>query len=177
MSQKLTDRAAIALELEAAQAAFCALVDGANPEDLARQSNGTRWTNRQLLFHMLFGYRVVRVLVPLVKVVSRLPPSIGRGYAALLDIGTRPFNFINYWGSVLGSRLYSDRSMIPMFDAEIRALRRRLDREPEESFGRSMAYPIRWDPFFKDTMTLEDVFHFPTRHFEFHRRQLTIGMS
>jgi hypothetical protein len=67
--------------------------------------------------------------------------------------------------------------MISMFDAEIRALLRRLDREPEESFGRSMVYPVRWDPFFRDTMTLENVYHFPTQHFDFHRRQLTLGSS
>ena len=67
------------------------------------------------------------------------PPFIGRGCAALLNAGTRPFNFINYLGSAMGSRLDSDRSMTPKFDAEIRAMRRRLDRESEESFGRSMA--------------------------------------
>ena len=37
-----------------------------------------------------------------------------------------------------------------------------------------MAYPVSWDPFFRDTMTLEDVYHFPTQHFEFHRGQLTL---
>jgi hypothetical protein len=36
---------------------------------------------------------------------------------------------------------------------------------------------MRWDPFFKDTMTLADVYHFPTQHFEFHRRPLTLGSN
>ena len=27
---------------------------------LTHASNGTRWTNRELLFHMLFGYLIVR---------------------------------------------------------------------------------------------------------------------
>jgi hypothetical protein len=173
----VTDREAIAVELEGAKATFHALVESASPDDLLRQSNGTRWTNRELLFHILFGYLVVRALLPLVNLMSRLPVSIGRGYASLLDAGTRPFNFVNYWGSVFGSRLYSDQRMIPKFDAAIKALQRRLDREPEESFSRSMAYPARWDPFFNDTMTLEAVYHYPTQHFEFHRSQLSLGRS
>jgi hypothetical protein len=35
----------------------------------------------------------------------------------------------------------------------------------------SMAYPVRWDPYFRDVMTLVDIYHYPTQHFEFHRRQ------
>jgi hypothetical protein len=37
-----------------------------------------------------------------------------------------------------------------------------------------MHYPTRWDPFFTPYMTLADVYRFPTRHFDFHRRQLTL---
>lgn len=35
--------------------------------------------------------------------------------------------------------------------------------------------PTRWDPFFTDYMTLADVYRFPTRHFHFHRHQLSFG--
>jgi hypothetical protein len=38
-----------------------------------------------------------------------------------------------------------------------------------------MHYPTRWDPFFQDFMTLADIYRFPVRHFDFHRRQLTFG--
>ena len=31
-----------------------------------------------------------------------------------------------------------------------------------------------WDPFFTDSMTLEAVYRYPTKHFDFHRRQLTL---
>ena len=37
-----------------------------------------------------------------------------------------------------------------------------------------MHYPVRWDPFFKEFMTIADIYHFPTQHFGFHRRQLTL---
>ena len=29
---------------------------------------------------------------------------------------------------------------------------------------------------FKDVMTLADLYHYPTQHFEFHQRQLTLGL-
>ncbi|MCT7351347.1 hypothetical protein N4P33_04080 [Streptomyces sp. 15-116A] len=37
-----------------------------------------------------------------------------------------------------------------------------------------MCFPTRRDPFFKDVMTLEELYHYPTQHFDFHRGQLTL---
>ncbi len=123
---------------------------------------------------MMFGYMVVRALLPLAKFVSRLPKPVGRGLAAVLNAATSPFNVINYWGSRGGSRTYRPQRMVSKFDAVITALERRLVAEHEANMGRSMPFPTRWDPFFKDTMTLADVYHYPTQHFDFHERQLTI---
>jgi hypothetical protein len=36
-----------------------------------------------------------------------------------------------------------------------------------------MHFPVGWDPYFKDTMTVADVYHYPTQHYDHHRRQLT----
>jgi hypothetical protein len=38
-----------------------------------------------------------------------------------------------------------------------------------------MCFPVKWDPFFRDRMTLADVYHYPFQHFEFHGRQLSRG--
>jgi hypothetical protein len=35
-----------------------------------------------------------------------------------------------------------------------------------------MSFPTRWDPFFKETMTLADVYAYPVAHFDFHAAQL-----
>jgi hypothetical protein len=168
------DRQAIRAEFEGARATFHALLDSVSEEELARPSNGTRWTNGQLLFHMLFGYMVVRALLPLVKVINRLPDS-GRAFAAALNAATRPFDVINYWGSCGGGRLYSTERMGRKFDAVIAALERRLAAEPEANMERWTVFPTRWDPFFKAKMTLSDVYHYPTQHFDFHQRQLTLS--
>ena len=57
------DRQVAHAELERARTEFAALVERAGPGDLRRPSHGTRWTNEQLLFHMLFGYLIVRTLL------------------------------------------------------------------------------------------------------------------
>lgn len=151
-----------------------ALLQGAAPADLDRRSDGTRWTNEELLFHMVFGYMVVRALLPLVHVVSRLPRPVGRAFAAVLNAGTRPFDVVNYWGSRAAARVYNRRRMSQKLDKTIAALSRRLERETSQSLARSMPFPGRWDPFFTTLMTLNDVYAYPTLHFDFHARQLSL---
>ena len=38
-----------------------------------------------------------------------------------------------------------------------------------------MHFPTRWDPFFKPYMTMFELYHYPSQHFEFHKRQLELG--
>ena len=51
--------------MELARGTFKAMVATASPSDLRRTTIGTRWTNQQLLFHMLLGYMVVLRLLRL----------------------------------------------------------------------------------------------------------------
>ncbi|HEX6358682.1 DinB family protein [Actinophytocola sp.] len=168
------DREAIHQEFEQARASFHRLVADADEVGLRRPSNGTRWTNRQLLFHMLLGYLIIRALRRLLLLFDRLPDAVSRGYARLLDKATRPFDTVNYLGSRFAGNTLSTRRMEVMFDHVIEKLHRRLDAESDADLARGMHYPTLWDPFFADHMTLADVYRFPTRHFEFHRRQLTL---
>jgi hypothetical protein len=69
------DRRDIDAELERVTADFHRLLDSATGAELGMPTNGTKWTNKQLLFHMLFGFIVVRALLPLVKGFGRLPPA------------------------------------------------------------------------------------------------------
>ena len=171
------DRHAVHQDLERARAAFHELHAQATSADLKRRSRGTRWTNQQLLFHMLLGYLIIRALGNLVRLFGRLPPGVSRAYAAALDAGTRPFDVANYLGSWAGGTVLGRRGQTALFDRVIAALHRRLDAETDADLARGMHYPTRWDPFFTPFMTLADVYRFPTRHFDFHRRQLTLEAS
>ncbi|HYP44174.1 MAG TPA: DinB family protein [Propionibacteriaceae bacterium] len=171
-----SNRQAIHDEMEQACVAFRQLVAKATKADLARQSAGTRWTNRQLLFHMLFGYLVVLRLLPLVRVFGRLPDAASRVFASALESATKPYHMVNYLGSYGGGTVITPERMVAWLDRVAQTLHQRLDAETEDSLQRRMHFPVDWDPFFKDTMTLEDVYRFGTQHFEYHRAQLTLGI-
>jgi hypothetical protein len=162
----------IDVEMRRAQAEFHQLIISASPDDLQRLTDGTRWTNRQLLFHMVLGYGVIRTLLPMVRVLGSLGHS--RGFAATLNAGRHPFHWINYVGPCIAARLLTLRATTALLDRTIGSLRRRLAVETERSLALSMHMPTDWDPYFIPTMSVLDVYHFGTQHFDHHRRQLTL---
>jgi hypothetical protein len=170
------DRSEIAADLERARVEFHRLLaEAERNEAWTKPTRGTRWTNEQLLFHMVFGYMIVQRLLILVKVLSRLPESISRGFARVLNAATRPFDVINYYGSCAAALVYNRHRMGTKMDRVIASLRRKLAGESDDALHRVMFFPKRWDPFFKDYMTLEDVYRYPGQHFDFHARQLTLS--
>ena len=168
------DRRAIAAEMVQARQTFHRLLDHATDADLRRRSNGTKWTNEQLLFHMLFGYLVTRAVLVIARILGRLPNGASRAFARLLGTAHRPFLLINYLGSCAGARIIPYSHMRNRFDRVITALQASLQGEPDAALRRGMYYPTTWDPFFADYMTLADLYRYPTQHFNYHRQQLTL---
>jgi DinB superfamily len=169
------NRKSVHAELDLAVAALRTLVVPASSAELRRRSAGTRWTNQQLLFHMVFGYMIVNALLPLVRLFGRLPDTFSRAFAALLNAGRRPFHVVNYLGSCAGSLVFRGPRLVRRMDRTVAALHRKLEAETQETLARRMHFPVDWDPFFTDQMTLLEVYHYGTQHFEFHRQQLTLG--
>lgn len=175
MSAPAPSVAEIHAELDRVRAEFRTLVARARSEELARQSDGTDWTNRQLLFHMLFGYLIVRNLRVIVRVVARAPDRVQRGFAGALDATTPVFHKVNYWGSCAGAMLVTPARADAWLGGVIASLHRHLDHESDEALRRRMRFPSRWDPYFAERMGLAEVYHYATVHFDHHRRQLTLG--
>jgi hypothetical protein len=169
------DRQATHAELERARTTLHDLASGASRADLRRRTSGTRWTNEQMLFHMVFGYMVVLRLLWLVRFFGRLPDGYSRRFAHALNAARRPFHVVNYLGSCGGALAFHGPRVEAQADRVIAALHRRLDRESESSLVRRMHFPVDWDPFFRDTMTLADVYRYGTQHFDFHAHQLTLA--
>src|SRR3954454_9187486 len=113
------DRQSVHAEMEQARATFHALVSQASPPALARTSEGTRWTNQQLLFHMLFGYMIVRRLLPLVRTLGRLPDGYSRRFARMLNATTKPFHVVNYLGSCGGALVFRGAGLTRKFDRTV----------------------------------------------------------
>lgn len=162
-------------ELRVARDDFRLLLDGATSAELRAATSGTRWSNEQLLFHMLFGYLLIRNLLPLVRAFGLLPRSWSRGFAAMLNGATRPFHVINYVGSLGGARLFGHARMERLMDRLVASLIRSLNDASPTQLDRGMHFPVGWDPYFRDFMTLGDVYHYATQHYRHHRKQLTLS--
>lgn len=161
-------------EMERARATIQTLIATASRADLRRRTQSTRWTNQQMLFHMVFGYMIELRLLPLVRFFGRLPDWCSRAFSGVLNAGTRPFHVINYLGSCGGAMVFHGPRLTRLCDRTIDALHRRLDNETDQTLVRVMYFPVDWDPYFRDTMSLLDVYHYGTQHFEHHVRQLTL---
>ena len=167
----------IPADLERARSEFRRLLAEAEHNDAwIRPTRGTRWNNEQLLLHMLFGYMLVQRLLLLVHLLGRLPEPVSRLFARILNAATTPFHPINYYGSCAAAVYYNRRRMGAKLDRVIAAIDRKLAMETDESLRRGMHFPTGWDPFFADYMTLEDVYRYPGKHFDFHARQLTVDV-
>jgi hypothetical protein len=174
MSEELIDRAALAADLERARTDFHGLLAATMDDDWNKPTSGTRWTNEQLLFHMVFGYMVVLRLLVLLRMFGYLPDGVSRAFAHLLDSATSPFHVINYYGSCAAALVFNRNRVGRQMDRVVDKLQRKLAGENDDAFRRGMHYPPRWDPYFRDYMTLADVYGYPGRHYDHHRRQLTL---
>lgn len=170
------DRQVVHEQWEHDRATLHHLVAVATATDLGRQSQGTRWTNQQLVFHLVFGYQIARVLLVLARVFGRLPVSVSRSFAAVLNVATPPFHVVNYLGAC-GGGLIGPRRAAKWLDHIIASLHRSLDRVGDAELARGMHYPTRWDPFFQSFMTLADIYRYPAQHFAFHQQQLTLASA
>ncbi len=95
-------------------------------------------------------------------------------FAAALNAGTRPFHHISYPGGVGGALVFHGPRLTRRLDRTIHRLHRRLDTDSDAALARRMYVPVGWDPFFRDTMTLEEVYRCGAGHYDFHRAQLTL---
>lgn len=177
MSSRIPDRATLAGDLERARSDFHQLLTAVKDDEWAKPTSGTRWTNEQLLFHMVFGYMVVQRLLILVRLLGHLPDWISRWFAKTLNATSRPFHVINFYGTNLAAVVYNRNRMGPKMDRVITALQRSLLRRGDLALARGMHFPTGWDPYFHGFMTLADVYRYPGQHYDHHRGQLALATS
>ena len=104
------------------------------------------------------------------------PIGLSRAFAALLNAGTRPFHYDQLCrgpsgahGSLVtrgwsASSIASSAGLVTSHDAP----------ERRRAWPGACTSPTRWDPYFRDYMTMADVYHYATQHYGHHRRQLTL---
>lgn len=82
---------------------------------------------------------------------------------------------MNYLGSVGGGQVLTPIGMARLLDRTLTSLHLHLEAEHDANLACAMHFPTQWDPYFHDRMTLADVYHFGTQHFQHHQRQLRLG--
>ena len=146
------DRQAIHAELELARGTFQTLMATASPAALGRRTTGTKWTNQQMLFHMLFGYLIVLRLLRLVGCFfdgsvtgtssgfaqsQRRNPALSRRQLPRRSAAVR-------WVSA-APRLAANSLTAPPSAAPHRL----SDDETDETPRGGMHFPVGWDPYFR----------------------------
>lgn len=163
-------------ELEWLREDFDRLIAGAADARLDARTIGTRWTNREMLFHLWFGQRIARVFIPLIGGFSRLPPGASRAWARLLAAAGRPYGWINYAASAAGGRVVPLRLIQGWMRRDTSWLIGWADGATPAELGRGMSVPENWDPYFQPWMNRADVLRWAPRHYRHHRAQLTLEL-
>jgi len=173
MTDSSSLREEIRIELGTTRARFHHLLESFSEQDFQKQSLNPGWTNREILAHMMFGFIVIDMLLPLARLWGRLPRDSSKWFAGLLNSFTGPFNWFNALGARAQGKVLNRSQLGRTYDHIYFSLLKKLSSIADEEWDRGMYYPTRWDSNFSEFMTLEKLFHYPVIHFNFHLEQLT----
>jgi hypothetical protein len=169
---EISKRAEILAQLASTHESFHNLVDSLSEKDFQKQSLNPGWTNGEIIAHMTFGFLVIDILIPMARVWGRLPKSSSKWFAWLLNAFTGPFNWFNALGARGQGKVFTRKRIANIYDRVYFSLVRKINSIQEDEWGRGMYYPTKWDENFDEFMTLEKLFHYPVRHFNFHLKQI-----
>jgi hypothetical protein len=164
----------ILLELNKAHTEFHQLLNSLSEKDFHRQSLNPGWTNSEILAHMTFGFIIVNVLLPMARLWGRLPKGSSKWFAQLLNAFTGPFNWINALGARGQGKVFTHKRIGNIYDRVYFSLVKKINSIQDDEWERGMYYPTKWDPNFDEFMTLEKLFHYPVKHFNFHLTQIAL---
>jgi hypothetical protein len=165
---------ALRADLAWVAADFACLLGSARVDELDAPSVGTRWTNRQLLFHMLLGQHITRMVIVIMGGFSRLPPGASKGFSCVLAAATRTYNELNWFGGVVGGHISSVASMRRQMDRVTCTILNWYDHADTQALQREMTVPASWDPYFTPWMDRADLLQWAPRHYRHHRGQLSL---
>ena len=163
---------AIRLELASTRETFHSTLDSLSEDDLRKSSRNPGWTNGEILTHMTFGFIILNALLPMARLWGCMPRWTSKPFAWLLNTFTVPFNWINAIGTRGQARLFPLKGLSKLYDMAYHALIKQIEWIKDDEWGRGMYYPTRWDSNFLDFMTIQELFHYPISHFNFHMGQI-----
>ncbi len=162
----------ICIELESTRKAFRTLLGSLSENAWRKQSLNPGWSNGEILAHMLFGFIILNALLPMARLWGHLPRWTSKPFAALLNALTVPFNWINALGARMQAHVFTYKRIGTLYDRVYASLMRQITSIKDDEWTHGMYYPTRWDSNFREFMTVEELFHYAVRHFNFHLGQI-----
>ena len=162
----------IRAELETAHDKFHSLLDSLSEQDFQKQSLNPGWTNGEILAHMTFGFMIVDVLLPMTRLWGKLPKGSSKWFAWLLNLFTGLFNWFNALGARGQAKVFTPQRIGKIYDSTNFSLLKKVEPIQDNEWERGMYYPTKWDSNFDEFMTLEKLFYYPVKHFNFHLTQI-----
>jgi hypothetical protein len=153
-------REAIRKELETTKARFHQLLQSIPEGDLTRKSTNPAWTVAQVLYHMSVALRFLPSDIALIRRSGRMPKP-----PAFV------FHTFNVWLARWGARKASHDSLAAQYDQAHARTVEALESIEEDEWQKGADYP-GWDPMLEGHVTIEELFHYPTRHFEAHAQEI-----
>lgn len=154
---------------------YLSILTTLSADELDLPTNGTTWTNRQLLFHMLLGQLITRMVIIVMGAFSRLPAGASRAWARGMAAATPLYNRLNWFGAVVGGRLFTLTRMGRTMEAVTRKILRFYANAEPSDLGRGMTIPPSWDPYFSTWMDRAELMTWAPKHYRHHRSQLTLS--
>src|SRR6266496_2721311 len=162
---------AVRTELESTRKTFHALLDSMSESDLRERSRNPGWTNGEILAHMTFGFIILNALLPMALLWRHFPRWTSKIFAWLLNVFTKPFNWINALGARLQARVFTYKRIGAVYDWAYFLLLKQIEWIKNDEWEHGMYYPTEWDSNFNDFMTIRELFQYSIKHFDFHMGQ------
>jgi hypothetical protein len=147
------DREAIRADLESARAAFHELLDSLSDADLEQPCAESRWTVKQLLYHLVFA---VETAMPMMVKRACKRQNMPKFFHRRLG------HWLNYLIPALMARLATCKSIAQRYDAAHKNLLNLLTEVRDDEWNLPTSLPNQ------TPLTMETVFCRPKVHFEEH---------
>lgn len=158
-------REALRAELEATRQAFYALADSLSREDWTKPTPNPAWNVGEMMFHITTAPNFLPGDVWLIQHLRFVlyPPAF-------------LFHRFNEWYTRRGARQYTLATIKQAYDKAHARTLQALDSIGDDDWQESAHYP-NWDPMLSGTVTIEQLFHYVTRHFEAHAAEIRQSVS
>ena len=156
---------AIRQELESTRQAFHDLAGSLSQEAWERDSVNPAWTVGALTFHITVGLQALPLDVWLIRHLGWLPlPPAGL------------FHRLNQWITRRGGRRHTPETVTEVYDRAHEQVLALLETIRPEEWDQALHYPD-WDPLLSGRVSVEDLFHYPARHFAQHAAEISASLT